>query len=120
MFTFPVVMALLGAAFLSFIVFSVVRMFRRQRAVEAMLNEYRELTDELVELQKSFAQKYHGLTDEQRAELWQPVSDEVMKSIDCITAGLSGELRDPRPDMRRALEVARAIVQKQEPGSPSA
>ncbi len=103
----------------AYIVVSVVRIIRQGRRNEAMLAEYRTLTQELVELQQQFVQKYNQLSDEERAKLWQPVADEVAKSIECLLDAIrAGVLRDPRPDIIRSIELARALVQAELPAKP--
>lgn len=111
-----VVLAVVGLAYVGFVVVSVVRLMRERRHHDEMLNEYRALTDELVSLQQEFVQKYAALSDDERSVLWKPVSEAVTRSIECIMNALrGGQMQDPRPDLKQAVELARALVAQEPP-----
>lgn len=103
------VLAVLGVAFITWQIVQFVRIQKKMRRAEEMVKEYRALGDELLGLKRQFDSKYAGVSQETRAELWKPVSDEVIRSIDTLTAVPLG---DPMPHLREAIRLAQEIVSR--------
>lgn len=101
--------AVVGVAFVSWQIVQFVQFQKKMRRAEEMVKEYRALGDELLDLKRQFDTKYADLDQDARSELWKPVSDEVIRSIEALTAVPLG---DPVPALREAIRLAQEIVSR--------
>ena len=98
-----------GVAFVAWQIVQFVRFQGRMRRAEAMVAEYRTLGDQLLALKRQFDAKYASIGDDARNNLWKPVTEQVILSINELSAVPLG---DPLPALREAIRLAQEILSK--------